>query len=157
MALAENLVSTGKWIYFADTVMGGVSDGRASFVEEDAALRLVGTVSTANNGGFIQVRTKVSSKDAMGKTGVVIEAKGNGETYNIHLRNRSTRLPWHYYAATFEASEAWSRIEIPFTEFKKSSSLLRGSINTETIKSLGVVAYGKDYQADVQVRYISFY
>ena len=30
-AMAENLVQTKQWSYFADTVMGGVSQGTAKF------------------------------------------------------------------------------------------------------------------------------
>ena len=58
-AMAENLIKTGQWSYFADTVMGGVSEGSAKFVNNGSveAIRLTGQVSTANNGGFIQVRS----------------------------------------------------------------------------------------------------
>jgi hypothetical protein len=46
---------SARWTYFADTVMGGVSTGNATF-ERDAVgsfVRLSGEVSTDNNGGFI--------------------------------------------------------------------------------------------------------
>ena len=56
-AMAENLIQTGQWSYLADTVMGGVSEGSAEFGNSglDKTIRLTGEVSTANNGGFIQV------------------------------------------------------------------------------------------------------
>lgn len=47
------------WTYLADTVMGGVSQGGARM--EAGVLRLSGTVSTANRGGFIQARTEMPS------------------------------------------------------------------------------------------------
>ena len=50
-------VTDFEWSYLADTVMGGVSEGQARV--EEGALRLTGTVSTANRGGFIQVRTEM--------------------------------------------------------------------------------------------------
>ena len=56
-ANAKNLVYENNWAYLADTVMGGVSRGGAEF--SAGALRLTGQVSTKNNGGFIQVRTRI--------------------------------------------------------------------------------------------------
>ena len=50
--------------------MGGVSEGRASVRSgpEGPYVRLEGLVSTANNGGFIQIRTEITDgvKDAEG-------------------------------------------------------------------------------------------
>ena len=34
-AIAENLINTGKWPFFVDTVMGGVSEGDARYVNSD--------------------------------------------------------------------------------------------------------------------------
>ena len=33
---AENLIESGKWIYFADNVMGGVSEGASEYVIEQS-------------------------------------------------------------------------------------------------------------------------
>ena len=157
--MAENLINTGKWSFFADTVMGGVSEGNAGFVNSDIGkvLRLNGSVSTANNGGFIQVRTDVVSGVAKGKTGVVLKVKGNGDQYFLHLRNSSTLLPWQYYQAGFQTSQNWREIRLPFENFKKSSSLMSAAINPDTIKSIGIVAFGKDYSADISVVDLDFY
>ena len=47
-----------RWRFIADTVMGGVSTGKVDFLTENgmAYARLTGSVSTENNGGFIQFR-----------------------------------------------------------------------------------------------------
>ena len=47
-----------RWKFISDTVMGGISSGQLSFsVDNDANFaRMVGKVSTENNGGFIQFR-----------------------------------------------------------------------------------------------------
>jgi len=47
-----------RWRYTSDQVMGGVSEGGASLGAEDGITfaQLRGMVSTANNGGFIQIR-----------------------------------------------------------------------------------------------------
>jgi hypothetical protein len=158
-AMAENLVQTKQWSYFADTVMGGVSQGTAKFENSgpNKTIRLTGEVSTANNGGFIQVRSSIPQELAKGKTGIKIKVKGNGDQYFLHIRNSSTRLPWHYYQLGFDTSKAWTKVILPFDAFIKSSSFLRTSMNHDTIKTIGIVAYGKDYSADVSVMSMEFY
>ena len=82
-AMAENIIQTGQWSYFADTVMGGVSNGTAIFESHgvDKAIRLTGEVSTANNGGFIQVRSSGPWELEEGMTGIRLRVRGNGEQY----------------------------------------------------------------------------
>jgi hypothetical protein len=158
-AMAENLIKTGQWSYFADTVMGGISDGSAEFKSNgsDKTIRLTGEVSTANNGGFIQVRSSIPEGLAKGKTGIKLKVKGNGEQYYLHIRNSSTRLPWHYYQQGFETTSTWEEVKLPFASFMKSSSFLRASIKQSTIKTIGIVAYGKDHTADISVMSLEFY
>ena len=152
---AKNLVYENNWAYLADTVMGGVSRGSAEF--SNGALRLTGQVSTKNNGGFIQVRTRIDPTETSEKVGVKIKVKGNGEVYYLHIRNASARLPWHYYTANFQTSEKWKEIVIPFNNFEKSATFMPRKLNAETIKTLGVVAYGKDHEADVTIAKLEFY
>ena len=158
-AIAENIIQTGQWSYFADTVMGGVSEGTAEFESRgvNKTIRLTGEVSTANNGGFIQVRSSGPWELPEGKIGIKLRVKGNGNQYFLHIRNSSTRLPWHYYQQGFEANTFWTEVKLPFESFVKSSSLLRTSMNQDTIKTIGIVAYGKDYTADISVMSLEFY
>ena len=86
-----------RWEYFSDRVMGGVSTGQAAF--PGGALRLTGTVSTANNGGFIQARLKLGERMPEDAKALVLRVRGNGEGYFVHLRTGGTFLPWHYYQA----------------------------------------------------------
>ena len=76
-AMADNLIKTGQWAYLADTVMGGISKGTAQFEDQGTSqvIRLSGEVSTANNGGFIQVRSPVVWEAAKGKTGIKLMVK----------------------------------------------------------------------------------
>ena len=158
-AMAKNLIQTSEWSYQADTVMGGVSDGSAKFNGNGSEkfIRLIGEVSTANNGGFIQVRSLIPLEVAKGKTGIKIKVKGNGEQYYLHIRNSSTRLPWHYYQQGFETTSTWMEIKLPFQFFKRSSSVLRSLVKQSTIKSIAIVAYGKDHTADISVMSLEFY
>ena len=158
-AMAENIIQTGQWSYFADTVMGGVSEGTAVFESRgvDKTIRLTGEVSTANNGGFIQVRSSGPWELAEGKTGIKLKVKGNGEQYYLHIRNSSTRLPWHYYHQGFETTSTWREIKLPFQFFKKSASVLRTLVTQNTIKTIAIVAYGKDHTADISIISLEFY
>ncbi len=116
-----------RWRFFADTVMGGVSTGKVDFVEEGAVgyARLTGTVSTRNNGGFIQIRMALPTTPPSDATGVRAVVRGNGQDYFVHLRTSGTMLPWQYYQAGFAAPRDWTEIRLPFTAFKPSGSLLR--------------------------------
>jgi hypothetical protein len=138
-----------EWIYLADTVMGGESQGSAGM--EDGALRLTGTVSTANSGGFIQARTYVQQGLAENVTGLRLRVRGNGEGYFVHLRTVLTVLPWQYYQAAFETGPDWAEVTIPLTDFRSSGGMMPRSINPELVRSIAVVAYGRDYKADLSV------
>ena len=60
---ANDLSTSGNWVYFSDTVMGGRSSGAAERVNVDgrAAIKLTGNVTTENNGGFVQVRREIDA------------------------------------------------------------------------------------------------
>ena len=53
-----------RWIFFADTVMGGKSSGKVVFRNQNGMnyAHLSGTVTTENNGGFIQIRKKIKAR-----------------------------------------------------------------------------------------------
>ena len=84
--------------------------------------------------------------------GFKIKTRGNGEEYYLFIRTTKTRLPWLYYGSSFIASEEWKWIEIPLVLLKKvmdvSADFLPEEFDIETIKSIGIVAYGKDFYAE---------
>ena len=157
--IAENLIESSRWIYFADNVMGGISVGSSEYVmvESGKAIRLYGEVSTKNNGGFIQVRTPYSINQLEKYKGIKIKMRGNGEEYFLHLRNRSSRLPWQYYQASFRSEPPWKEVNIPFQKFKRSTNFMKSVFDPYTIKTIGIVAYGKDHKADIIVSELEFY
>ena len=149
------------WQYISDQTMGGVSNGQA-VLEKDGDIffaRLIGNVSTDNNGGFIQLRSTLSFVDLYNKNktleGVRLNTKGNGETYHIFIRTSETRSYSDFYYATFIADEEWEIVDLPFTKFKHrfSNSVLDGN----DIQTFGIVAYGRDFISDVSVSNIIFY
>lgn len=155
---STNLITGAQWVYFADTVMGGVSQGQASFetTTDGQVIRLWGDVSTDNNGGFIQVRSDIRNTVPDGAQGIVLRVRGNDEGYVIHLRTRGSRLPWQYYQGNFTATQDWQEVRIPFADFKASGRLMR-ALNPADLVTMGIVAYGRDYQADLLVSEARFY
>lgn len=151
------------WRYVSDGVMGGVSRGSLSFDAEDGVgfARLTGDVSTANNGGFIQLRAGISFRaladGGASLQGIRIRARGNGETYFIHVRTTDNRRPWHYYAAQFSTGAAWQDTSLDFDRFRHSANMAPQHPQPQDIVSIGIVAYGRDHRADLSVAEISFY
>ena len=152
-----------RWQFYTDQVMGGVSEGSAVLLSgpEGPYVRLEGFVSTANNGGFIQIRTKImdGEKDA---EGILLKVRGNGENYYIHLNtNETIFLPQqyrYYYQAIFQTSKDWNEVKLPFsTAFKRSNANISESFDGNQVRTIGILAYGKDHNAFLEVNYISFY
>jgi Complex I intermediate-associated protein 30 (CIA30) len=148
-----------RWRFFADTVMGGVSNGQVRFVEEagQTHAQMTGKVSTANNGGFIQIRLDLTAPPPDGASGVRLMVRGNDQRYFVHLRTEGTLLPWQYYQAGFDVSRDWAEVRLPFTAFKASGPLLRDTPNAARLTSIGVVAFGRDHEAEIDVREVGFY
>ena len=148
-----------RWEFIADTVMGGVSTGDVSFDEEDAEThaRMIGSVSTRNNGGFIQFRMKLLTPLPESAVGLRLVVRGNDQQYFVHLRTSGTLLPWQYYQAGFEVKREWSEVRLPFEVFKPSGSLLRAVPSPKGLRSVGIVAFGRDHQVEIDVREISYY
>jgi len=143
-----------RWDFFSDQVMGGVSTGRAAFPE--GALRLTGTVSTANNGGFIQARLKLPDRMPDDAKALVLRVRGNGDGYFVHLRTGGTFLPWHYYQAAFPTGPDWQVVRLPLDSFKPSTRMVRSEPAPGSVRSVAVVAFGHDHQADVSVDWIGW-
>ena len=166
------LDSVKNWKYISDQVMGGVSEGNVS-LEQDGDMvfaRLTGEVSTRNNGGFIQLRSKVSlfnkpkmfqlihnaDKERKELQGIRLNVRGNGETYHVMIRTYFNWSPSDYYSHTFETSPDWKQVDLPFSEFKRSKSRST-ALDIDEIRDFGIVAFGRDFQSDVSVSQIDFY
>ena len=161
-----------EWKYQSDQVMGGVSQGDASLVQDGDMFffRLTGDVSTRNNGGFVQFRSKVSlfnkpemfqlihnaDKGGQELEGVRLKVRGNGERYHVMIRTYSTWSPSDYYYHTFDTSIDWQQVDLPFSEFRRSKSG-EMDLGADQMRDFAVVAYGRDFKSDVSVSNISFY
>jgi hypothetical protein len=167
--LLDNFSGTpqDRWEFVADTVMGGVSTVNIRFITEDNhnILKLSGKVSTANNGGFIQARLPLEKTNINplpeAAQGIWLKARGNSQKYFVHLRTSGTLLPWQYYQAEFEVTEPWQVIKLSWNDFKPSGglsgSLLRDIPLAIKLKSIAIVAFGRDHDADVEISQIGYY
>ena len=119
---------------------------------------MTGNVTTENNGGFIQIRNQlkpsISTKEF---EGIYFRIFGNNEEYSIHVRTALTMAPWQYYKFSFKSMNQWSKIKAPFKEFKKSNSYQPSNLIGQKIKSIGLVAGFKDFDADICLSEIGFY
>ena len=156
--LKDHFEDPNQWRYIADNVMGGVSKGNVEFQNaEDGNIALLqGNVSTENNGGFIQIRRTLRNIDLHEAKSIKIIAKGNEQEYFVFLRTTGTVLPWQYYSAEFKVTENFEEFILPIDEFKKSGLLMTGKINPKNITSIGLVAFGRDHQAELHVKEVEF-
>lgn len=147
-----------SWQGFTDRVMGGLSDIDAGYVDTESgpALRMRGTVRLENNGGFVQVRLPLAKDrqgfDASEVSAFIVEARGAPGPYYIHLRTSDTRRPWAYYRARLDVSAEWRRLVVPMSAFERVST--RRPLDPSRLQSLGLVAYGEPFEADLMVRRI---
>ena len=106
------------------------------------------------------IRRNVSeqSKDAKG---ILLKVRGNGENYYIHVNtNETIFLPQQYrfyYQASFPTSKNWSEVKIPFSTFKRSSTQISKYFNGKNLKTIGLLAYGRNHIALLEIKYLSFY
>lgn len=151
---------TEAWRLVTDGVMGGVSRGELSRESHDdrSCVALRGRVSTANNGGFIQMALDLDDQAVAGADrfdGLQLDVRGNDEEYNVHLRTSYLWLPWQSYRASFSAASEWQTVKLPFTGFvpyKTATALKLGKL-----QRIGIVAIGRDFDADLCVARVAFY
>jgi len=147
------------WRFFTDAVMGGVSTGQVTFQSDGGQThaRMTGRVSTANRGGFIQMRLDLDSPPPAGTAGVRLIARGNDQRYFMHLRTTGTVLPWQFYQGGFDVTRRWAELRLPFAAFRPSGGLLSATPRPETLTSVAIAAYGRDHDAEIEVREIGFF
>lgn len=149
------------WRGFSDQVMGGVSQERVTVesIAERRAIRLRGTVRLEHNGGFVQIALPLEQAgqplDGSGYRGMRLLVWGNGEEYRLHLRTSACRRPQQFYWAPFVAHPAWQQVELPFSAF--SAKWIDVPLNPQQLTRLGIVAYGRAFEADVAVAQVGLY
>lgn len=149
-----------EWRLVSDRVMGGLSSGElapARFMGRDC-LRMRGAVTTANNGGFVQMALDLAggkALDASAYDGVLLQVAGNGERYNIHLRTSDLNLPWQSYRAGFVAAPQWHELRFPFSDFEAYRT--GSGFHPDRLVRIGLVAIGRDFSADLCVAEVELF
>ncbi len=156
------LAVTGNgWALISDRVMGGASTGRMTreIVAGREAIRMTGGVSLENNGGFLQVAVDLgdagSEVDARRWTGIRLEVFGNEQVYNLHLRTSDIRRPWESYRQSFRAPATWTSVRLPFYGFIPHRT--ERPLNLARLRRIGIVAIGREFEADIAIADIRFY
>jgi hypothetical protein len=141
-----------SWYPVTDNVMGGISDLQVT--HNDGVFLMQGTVSTKNNGGFVRFGQDVSFKDNSIK-GIRFKAKGNNESYEIHVTLKGIKMPpWSYFSNSFAVSEDWQEYEIYFSDFSREGYSAR-SMQPKNIRNLSFAGYGRDFPVDLAIKDIS--
>ena len=159
----DDLISTlgTPWRGFSDQVMGGVSQETIALTEINGrcCIRLTGDVRLENNGGFIQMALDLAPEgqtlNASDYRGVFLVARGNGETYGVHLRTPECVRPWQSYRTSFVAGPEWQKIRLPFDGFEPYR--LTAPLNVRHLRRLGLVAIGRAFHADLAVGSVALY
>jgi hypothetical protein len=105
------------WQIVDDVVMGGRSSGSMTLNSEGNGV-FQGKVSLENNGGFSSIRYPFKSKDVRGYEKFVIRIKGDGNKYQLRVKDEMTS--YYSYITYFESNGDWQTIEIPFKEMYPS-------------------------------------
>ena len=157
-----NIRSTigADWRLLTDRVMGGVSQGSLSpeLYRDKKCLRMKGEVSTENNGGFVQMALDLNGGkefDASNFQGLELMVTGNNEVYNLHYRTSGLWMPWQSYRASFKVTPQWGIVQLPFsmlTPYRTGKQF-----KPDQIKRIGLVAIGKNFNADLCVASVKFY
>jgi hypothetical protein len=148
------------WRLVTDQVMGGVSTGRIDFEEIQGrrCLCLHGDVSLDNNGGFVQVSLDLAPENVLnaGKfEGIRLIVRGNGASYNLHLKTVDVRRPWQSYRSSFSTGLEWREIQIPFSSFVPYR--IEVPLDLRKLRRLGIVAIGSSMTAELCVSEIGFF
>ena len=143
-----------NWYVVTDQVMGGKSELKVDV--DDGVFSLNGYVTTENNGGFVRLAHSPKTVDKEVE-GIQFMAKGNNETYEVHVTMQGLRMPpWAYHSSTFDVNAEWKMFKINFSDFEKKSGV-SPKLRPNNIRDISFAGYGRNFDVDLQVKEISFY
>lgn len=146
------------WTVISDQVMGGVSS--ATLHQEQrhnsACSCLVGRTRLDNNGGFVQMKLDIEPDWLRAEyKGLFIELQGNPHDYNLHVKTTQLSRPWQSFRCTLPVEPQWTRFIVPYQQLlaHRTDAVLQPA----EIRSVAVVAIGKEFAVEVCVRRFGFY
>ncbi|PDW02593.1 CIA30 family protein [Candidatus Viridilinea mediisalina] len=150
-----------QWRGFSDQVMGGLSQELVTLetIVGVRALRLRGAVRLDHGGGFVQIALPLAHTDqpldGSSYSGIRLLVWGNGEQYRLHLRTSACYRPQQFYWTPFVAPAAWQQVDLPFSAFQPKG--FDQPLNSYQLTRIGIVAYGRPFEADVAVAQVGLY
>lgn len=107
-----------RWIVVDDGVMGGRSQGNATFVDD--ALRFAGFIET-EGGGFSSVRTLVSADALVGASELRFRARSDGRTYEViaddAVAGRDGRVS-HFGRIPLIGTDVWEEVSVSLADLE---------------------------------------
>lgn len=141
------------WGALDDVVMGGVSESGLRLLSSTALF--AGTVSTANSGGFVSIRTRnlVPPLNLVGYQGIALRVKGDGQRYKFFLRSEEAWDGVGYAYSFNTVADEWITVQIPFREltpvFRARTLPTAPPLNIGQIHSLQLMLSKFEYDGDL--------
>lgn len=150
---AEMSDKPDQWYVVTDRVMGGSSNLEADY--DDGTFKMTGNV-VKKDGGFVRLahRPEEISKNVKG---IKFKARGNNETYEVHLTLKGVKMPpWSYLSSTFDVSDEWQEFEISFEQFQKNGYMM-ASMKPQNIRDISIAGYGRDFDVDLEFKDVNVF
>jgi hypothetical protein len=145
----------GSWRVVNDGVMGGLSEGKIMYDNEDI-MTFTGEVSLENNGGFSSIRYPMKTTDIKGKTTFILEVKGDGSQYQF--RAKKNQGDYYSYVNYFQTSGEWETIEITIESLEpafRGRMLNMDNFSADKLAEIGILIGNKKKQKfELQVKSI---
>lgn len=128
-----------NWFSVNDSVMGGISKGGFEVTDANTLL-FTGTLSLENNGGFASIRSNDLEIDLNGASAIIVNARGDGRTYWVGLREAKQRGASSFRAYLPTVKGESKSIRIPLADFKYQTfgrSLPLRPLNPLAVSSIG--------------------
>jgi len=150
--------TTDSWVSVDDNVMGGISSSEMAWQKNQAVFR--GVVSPDNNGGFCSVRSLISTALPEKVDHIWIESSSVELVFAFTIRTNRT-IDGINYQADFTPVKPFTRIDIPFTQFRAQYRgrpvLDAPELLAKDIKQIGIIIADQQYGSfELAVKRIGF-
>ena len=134
--------SNNKWYVVNDNVMGGLSKGNISYINNTLIFK--GRISLENNGGFSSIKKYPKNILVNKNNKIVLTVKGDGKTY--YLRVKSKINDYYTYTIPFKTTNNWQIITLKLADFYpifRGRKLNMDNFNKTTIQEIGFLIGNK--------------
>ena len=146
--------NNNKWYIVNDDVMGGVSKGNISYINNTLIFK--GEISLDNNGGFSSIRKYPKNIFVNKNNKIVLTLKGDGKTY--YLRVKSNINDYYSYTIPFKTTNNWEIITLQLSDFYptfRGQKLNMDNFNKRTIQEIGfLIGNKKNEEFKIEIREI---